>query len=84
MVALLLSMRLFITNIGGKLIRNFQLRITMKKITQIERTQLFQQLREKGTKLKALKEQKKNNTDEAKKLWQEYKAIAELLEWKIT
>ncbi len=46
------------------------------------KTKLFE-LSEKGLKLKRLKEQGNANQDDVKKLWEEYKGIAELLDWKI-
>jgi len=41
------------------------------------------ELSEKGLKLKQMKEQGNINPTETKKLWDEYKAIAEMLDWKI-
>jgi ABC-type lipoprotein export system ATPase subunit len=41
------------------------------------------ELSEKGLKLKQLKEQGNANPELMKKLWEEYKGIAELLDWKI-
>ena len=41
------------------------------------------ELSEIGLKLNKLKEQKTSNPDEVKKMWNEYKELAELLDWKI-
>ncbi len=48
-----------------------------------ERRVKLSELSEKGLRLKQLKEQGNANPELLKKLWEEYKGIAELLDWKI-